>query len=258
MRILVTRPASEAAVWVRELSAHGHEAFALPLIEIAPAAQAHETERLQQAWQALSAGRFSAVMFSSTQAVHAFFASGSPDIAPAAGVHAWAPGPGTARALEGRGFASVDSPANDAAQFDSEHLWQVVSSQVGPRTSVLGVRGSDAAGRAQGREWLRRQVESAGGAWDDVVAYRRLPPQWNDAQRALARNATGPDAIWLLSSSEAVRNLGELLPDGPWPHARAIATHPRIAEAATALGFGRVEVSAPALPSVLASIESLR
>ena len=37
MRVLVTRPISEAAPWVAGLAAAGHDAVALPLIEISPA-----------------------------------------------------------------------------------------------------------------------------------------------------------------------------------------------------------------------------
>jgi len=38
MRIIVTRPAAQAAAWVRSLAARGVDAVALPLIEIAPPA----------------------------------------------------------------------------------------------------------------------------------------------------------------------------------------------------------------------------
>jgi len=52
---------------------------------------------------------------------------------------AWAPGPGTARALQQAGWpaARLDSPPTEAAQFDSEALWQRVAPQVRPGARVL-------------------------------------------------------------------------------------------------------------------------
>jgi uroporphyrinogen-III synthase len=64
--------------------------------------------------------------------------------------------------------------------------------------------------------------------------------------------------VWLFSSSEAVANLQSLLPDQSWQQARAVATHPRIAQAARTAGFGVVCESRPILGAVVASIESLQ
>ena len=47
------------------------------------------------------------------------------------------------------------------------------------------------------------------------------------------------------------------LPDQDWGQARALVTHPRIAQAARAAGFGSVQECRPALADVVASIESL-
>ena len=54
-------------------------------------------------------------------------------------------------------------------------------------------------------------------------------------------------------------NLRQLLPTQCWQQARAIVTHPRIAAAAQAAGFGVVRLSQPSVQSVaqaVASIES--
>jgi len=121
---------------------------------------------------------------------------------------------------------------------------------------LLLVRGGDSEGRSQGRDWLARQVAARGAAVETVVAYVRQLPQWSEAQRARARRAAGDGSLWLFSSSEAAANLGRLLPGQPWGAARAIATHPRIAQAVRALGFGSVRESRPAFDAVVASIES--
>jgi uroporphyrinogen-III synthase len=57
--------------------------------------------------------------------------------------------------------------------------------------------------------------------------------------------------VWLLTSSESVGYLGRLVPGHDWSGTSAVATHPRIASAAQALGFGRVLHSRPAVADVL-------
>jgi uroporphyrinogen-III synthase len=79
---------------------------------------------------------------------------------------------------------------------------------------------------------------------------------WDEAARATARRAAADGSLWLFSSSEAAGNLARLLPGAQWQQARALATHPRIAQAVRALGFGQVGETRPALADVVASIES--
>lgn len=290
MPVVVTRPAEEARGWVQALAGHGIAAFALPLIGIAPAP---DPAGLEQARAALASYR--AVMFVSGNAVRGFFAE-APDATDAPGAlpadafaarafdaraldargaalapsgleaqgpaapRAWAPGPGTAEALRAAGVPAhrIDQPPADAPQFDSEALWSVVAPQVLPGDRVLLVRGAGADGQGAGREWLSRQLAAAGAAVDVVVAYARALPRWSAADRDRARAALADGSLWLLSSSEAVHNLRRLLPEADLGTARALATHPRIAAAARAAGFGRVGESRPSLRDLVASIESSR
>lgn len=250
--VIVTRPAREAQRWVEGLRAAGLDAVALPLIVVAPL---EDPQPLAAARR--QAGAYAVLMFVSVSAVDHFFAE--PGLARRLGdARCWAPGPGTARALARAGVpvSAIDAPSDDAEQFDSEALWTVVCPQVQPGTRVLLVRGGDAAGRPGGREWLAREIAAAGGRCEAVAAYRRLPPTLDEAERRLAVDAAAGHAIWCFSSSEAIANLRAALPDTDWRAARAIATHDRIAEAAQAAGFGHVRVSRPALPDVVASIES--
>jgi uroporphyrinogen-III synthase len=256
MRVLVTRPAREAQRWVHELRQRGIAAHALPLIEIGPAP---DVSPVLQAWAQL--GEFDAVMFVSGNAVDHFFRLKPQALAgwPAT-ARAWAPGPGTRDALLQAGvpLASIDQPAEAAQQFDSEALWAQVGGQLGAGQRVLVVRGSDASGQAAGRDWLANQLAQRGVAVATVVAYCRRPPQWTAAQRELAGQCAADGSVWLFSSSEALAHLQSLLPAQRWNDARAVATHPRIAQSATAAGFGVVCLSRPALPDVVASIESIR
>jgi uroporphyrinogen-III synthase len=154
--------------------------------------------------------------------------------------------------------ARIDAPAPDAAQFDSETLWASVQGQVRAGDRLLLVRGGDSEGRGQGRDWLVQQLVAAGVRVDTVVAYTRQAPHWSDSQRAGAAQAASDGSLWLFSSSEAAHHLALLLPGQDWSRARAIATHPRIAAAVQALGFGEVRAARPAFEDVLASIESPR
>ena len=165
----------------------------------------------------------------------------------------------------------IDSPSPDALQFDSESLWAEVSGQVSAGTPVLIVRGDEAVGQAvalvnrparagangAGRDWLAQHVEQAGGSVDFLVVYRRQVPVFSQAQCERVRTASYDGSVWLFSSSQAVDNLTSNFPNLTWAQARAVATHPRIAQTARSHGFGVVCESRPTLSDVIASIESL-
>jgi uroporphyrinogen-III synthase len=262
-RVIVTRPAPDAQRWVDQLQQRGISAEALPLIEIA---SAPDMSAARAAWSHLD--DYAAVMFVSGNAVEHFFAlrrSGSEpsaqDLASFSSVRFMAPGPGTAQVLAAQGVpaAQIDTPPADAAQFDSEALWQVIGQRDWAGKRVLIVRGksghsgtSDTA--ATGREWLARQLESAGAAVDFVVVYERRAPHFTPAQLQRIAASQHDGSVWLFSSSEALAHLPQ---PADWSRAKAIATHSRIAHAAQAAGWGVVIESRPALDDIVASIELL-
>jgi uroporphyrinogen-III synthase len=288
MRVIITRPAGDAPAWVDALQTAGYQALALPLIEVGPATH---RQAVVQAWAQWA--EFQAVMFVSAQAVRYFF-----DSQPAAqrvdaaasptwlnGPRCWATGPGTHKALRDAGVPEVciDSPAADAAQFDSEALWQRVASQVKEGQPVLIVRGHDVSAEARapqssaavpaasedssvlpnaplsgtGRDWLAQQLQAAGASPQFVVAYERRAPRWSAEQKAQATNAASNGSVWCFSSSQAIEHLARALPTQSWAKARCIATHPRIAQTAQSLGFGEIQMSKPSLADLLVSLESL-
>ena len=265
MRVVVTRPEADAPGWAQGLLAAGFDPLLLPLIDIGPVTDPHAVQALHQAWQQVP--RCVGVMFVSGNAVAHFFAQKPAETLggkswPAIKNRAWATGPGTVRALLRAGVAAhlLDSPAHDAGQFDSEALWAVVQRQVLPGDQVLIVRGADAAGAATqgvGRDWFAARVAAAGAQVNFAVAYQRAAPVFTEAQQREAEAAAVDGSVWLFSSSEALANLQAWLPHQSWAHARAVATHARIAAAAKQLGFGVVCESRPLLASVVASIESL-
>lgn len=269
-QVVVTRPESDARQLARDLTLAGLTPTVLPLIEVAAAdAQAP----LVQAWDGLA--DYLAVMFVSANAVAYFFQCRPLAMpmfgAPAASKpRAWATGPGTVRALlrQGAEPSWIDAPAPEAGRFDSDSLWEIVRGGVHQGDRVLIVRGADGAdgadaaeptpARGVGRDWLADQLTQAGARVDFVVAYQRRAPRWDPQQVAQARQAAQDGSVWLFSSAQALANLRLMLPAQDWAGARAVATHPRIAEAVRNAGFGVVCESRPVLAELVASIESIR
>lgn len=277
-RVLVTRPLHDAKPWVDAFRARGLLAEALPLIGIGPCTDPAAHQALLRARQlALKPGHYRAVMFVSGNAVQYFFAQDQTPAFDAEALlapdtRAWTPGPGTERALLEAGLASlqIDGPSPDAAQFESEALWQNVHGQVRPGDRVLIVRGTSPAtapvvGNAgmpipstqgAGRDWLAARLREAGAEVELLAVYERQLPPWTAQQLDLARQAASDGSLWLFSSSEAVANLQQLLPQQQWHSGLALTTHERIASKALSAGFGRVLHSRPSLDDVVASIES--
>jgi uroporphyrinogen-III synthase len=254
LRVLVTRPSGEAEAWVAQLRDRGFDAIALPLIRIQPSPNAGDVEA---GWERLA--HSNAVMFVSGNAVRHFFARRPAGAAWPLKARAWATGTGTRHALMHVGVpeSSIDSPSADAPQFDSEALWREVAAQVKPGSNLLLVRGGDAGKDGDaGRDWLASRLLAAGAQVHVVVAYLRGVPDLGEGRRHAVQGAT--DGAWLFSSSQAIHNLQALLPDQDWQQARAVCTHPRIAQAASAAGFGVVCESRPAVDAVAAALESFR
>ena len=275
MRVIVTRPETDAQAWLDAIQKAGHEAVYLPLIEIGPAP---DTQAVDLAWQQWP--RWQAVMFVSAQAVRMFFAQRPMQ----AGPRFWATGPGTRQALIEAGVAAnaIDAPNADSAQFDSEALWQVVSPSLKKQVPVLIVRGNEdsldsnptltanATASANsnpsnnqpvnpqgvGRDWLAQQIIQAGASVEFVVAYSRRPPQLSAPQLEIAKQAASDGSVWCFSSSQAVLHLQAQLPNLQWNKACCVATHARIAQTARDVGFVHVVQTRPVLSDVLASLES--
>ncbi len=249
MKLLVTRPAAQAAEWVQRLREHGVEAEALPLIGISPP---HDVHAVQAAWGELAAHRL--VMFVSPNAAEQFFALRPAGIAWPAETLAGSPGPGTTRTLRALGVPAeaIAEPAADAAQFDSESLWQQLKARDWRGASVLIVRGES------GRDWLADTLRAQGAAVSFVTAYERGAPQLDAPAQALLRAAlAAPRAqAWMFSSSESIAWLETLAPAADWREAAALATHPRIAQRAREAGFGTVLECRPALEAVVACLQS--
>jgi uroporphyrinogen-III synthase len=232
MRLIITRPAADAARTMSLLSSAGHEPVAFPLLEVGPV-DAPAQAAIRSAAASLNQADFAA--FVSPNAAR--FALPHLDAWPAH-VYALATGPGTAGVLRGMGITRVLVPESD---FSSEGVVAVLAS-----TPMRGKRVVLFRGEA-GRDFLAETLTAQGAQVEAVVSYRRAPVsptsvQWQD----LLRRA--PDA-WQLTSSEAVRHLGHQLDDRPELHhlrnLPAYVSHPRIGQAAHEAGFATIRLTRP-------------
>ena len=243
--LIVTRPRPQCAAWLARLAALGVEAVALPLIEILPA---RDPGPVAAAWAGLA--EIDLAVFVSPNAAQQFFHHA--DRPWPAGTLAACVGPGSAQALIECGVpaAQVVQPAGDAASLDSEHLWQ----QLSPRRDWAGARVLLLRGDG-GREWLAERLLEAGAHVEAVTTYHRAGPRFDAAEQSLlaAIRAEPTGFVWLFSSAEAVGHLRDQGLVGQ----RAIATHPRIAEAARAAGFEPVVLARPAPEAVTRALKGL-
>jgi uroporphyrinogen-III synthase len=250
MRLIVTRPAAQAAEWVEALHLHGVDAVALPLIGIFPP---RDAAPVGAAWNRLATQRL--VMFVSPNAAEQFFALRPAGLDWPPATLAGSPGPGTSRVLRALGVpgACIAEPRSDAAQFDSESLWEQLRGRDWHDAEVLIVRGES------GRDWLADRLREAGARVGFVTAYERAAPVLAAADREMLNAALAEPAghAWMFSSSESIDQLLALAPSVDWRHARALATHPRIAARAREAGFGAVHECRPALDAVVACLQSI-
>jgi len=254
--VLVVRPRAQADAWVGELAALGVPARALPLIDIVGAPDPAGVEAV---FARVEVSDEPVLVFVSPNAVLGFFEAvasvrGTPVHALAWPAHARAAatGPGTVAALRECGvpLERIAAPAADAAQFDSEALWSAIAGWSWVRRPVWIVRGNG------GRDWLGQQLRDAGAEVRVVQSYGRTAPTLSADERALLAEALAQPArwTWMFSSSEAIDHLQALAPQAAWHAGRALASHPRIAERARALGFGTVTSVSPTAVSVAAAV----
>ena len=248
MRVLITRPASQAGQWVKRLQALGIGAVALPLIDIKPAP---ESLAVVLAWSRINTLRL--LIFVSPNAVEHFFALKPAGLPWPRVLDVASTGPGTTRALVAQGVPveRIIEPAADAAQFDSESLWERLAASDWRNAKVLIVRGDG------GRDWLAEALRTHGAKVTHVMAYQRVAPTFTALQQGLlaAALAEPQKHLWLFSSSEAIAHLAASVSHADLARAWAIATHPRIAARAQELGFGNVVKTRPTLDAVASCIK---
>jgi len=124
-------------------------------------------------------------------------------------------------------------------QWDSEGLWQELQS-LGwdfKNKKIVIFKGEG------GRDWLADTLIKAGAIVEAISTYTRVPLGLDNPAWHVIREMDFSKSLWLLTSSEAVRYLGQVVKD-QFPHslqsASAFCSHQNIANAAKMIGFGEV------------------
>lgn len=250
--IVITRPQSQAEPLAARLAALGRDARIFPLLKIQPLA---DTTQLTACMKGLS--DYAMVAFVSPNAIDAAF-SCLPQWP--RGVAAAVVGEGSRLALAKHGVtnetATVLSPI-DTERTDSETLLEVLDLPALTGKKVLIVRAET------GRELLADRLREAGITVDQVAAYRRGAPVLDAQRRQELSQLLNADCDWIITSSEALRNLKEdvqqVAGNSGWEQIRQatlIVPHVRIAETAKKMGFEQVILTASGDEALLAAIQS--
>lgn len=284
--VVLTRPRSLRSLESRAVSGsnpstlelalqeQGYKIQHVPLIDIQGPPEPQIIEQLSAQLH-----QFQAIMFVSPQAVMHFFEHLRMDMSRWT-TPCWVTGGGSEAALLRAGVKAelIFKPEDDSGLWDSEHLWLRVEGLVNAAQRVLIVRGRDDAKASSGavdvdqdlrdgvvqsmdagvgREYLSQKLQDKGIEVRYLVAYQRSSPTWTQEECSRVRDLLGPGKVWLFTSSQAAKNLAQLLKPFDFSNALAIATHERIAKELRHLGFGVVLLSLPGAKDLMRSLESL-
>ena len=254
--IVVTRPSGQARqlieVLTRAIEASGigkrslPEILSLPLLTIVPKSDEHLADHI-----ATSLGNSDLAIFVSPNAIESVmrllerdWQDFSKKIIPI-GVM----GGSSRLALKNHGIGLEENPTpiiipKNNEQWDSEGLWQELQSlQWNWQNKKVVIFKGDG-----GRDWLADTLVKAGATVEAISTYSRVPLDIDNPAWQLVREMDLSKSLWLLTSSEAVRYLGEVMKD-QFTHnlksASALCPHHNIADAAEMIGFGEVFTSEP-------------
>ena len=254
--IIVTRPAGQARqlieVLTRAIEASGvgkrslPEILSLPLLTIVPKSDGHLADHV-----ATTLSDADLAIFVSPNAIESVmrllerdWQDFSKQIIPI-GVM----GGSSHLALRNHGVGSEDNPTpiiipGNNENWDSEGLWKELQSLKwnwqGKKVVIFKGEG--------GRDWLADTLKKAGAIVEAISTYTRVPLDVDNPAWQLVREMDLSKSLWLLTSSEAVRYLGEVMKDQFIQNlkvASALCPHHNIADAAEMIGFGEVFTSEP-------------
>ena len=270
--VIITRPLAQARPLAARVAALGRPVELLPLLEIEalpdPAPLQAALALLSAAPAAGAEPYYAMAAFVSPNAIDAAFAHLKTW---PAGVTLAVLGEGSRAALAAHGITPdavhIVSPA-DSAHSDSEHLLQTLDLEALRGRRVLIIRGEN------GRELMADGLRAAGALVDVVAAYRRLIPQLTPALAATLQRLLAQQNDWIITSSEALRGLLDLLEQldrtlaaqaasaaqqnyvVKMQHQHLIVPHARIADTANKLGFSRLTLTGSGDERLLAALQS--
>ena len=250
--VVITRPRAQAEALAARLAQLGVGVHVFPLLEVQPL---QDPTALRAILSRLA--DYAMVAFVSPNAIDATFAyiDRWPQQVIAAVV-----GEGSRQALARYGVnettARIVSPV-DPHRTDSETLLEVLDLPALEGRRVLIIRAET------GRELLADRLRLAGVEVEQVAAYQRGMPDFDAARREQLNELMASEAFWIITSSEALRNLLDMVRQASGEpgmtqilSSQLIVPHPRIAETAQALGFTRVTQTASGDEALVAAIQS--
>jgi uroporphyrinogen-III synthase len=251
--VVITRPLTQATPFAQRVVAIGRNAVVFPLLEIHALP---DPAPLRMALQDLSP--YAMVAFVSPNAIDAAFGilpAWPEDVAIAV------VGEGSRAALARHGVTSANArifSPRDPKRTDSQTLLQALDLDALRGKHVLIVRGET------GRELLADELRAAGVQVAQVAAYRRAAPALDEAGRLQLTRLLDEPNDWIVTSSEALRNLIEMveqLGNGcaltKMQQQRLIVPHARIAETAEMLGIRNVILTGSGDEQLLAALQSI-
>lgn len=249
--VVVTRPLGQTQELAAQVQALGRDAVVFPLLEITPLPDDSELRAVLADLR-----RYAMVVFVSPNAIDAafgFIESWPSEVAIAV------VGEGSRRALERHGVTDANARIfrpRDRFRTDSDTLLEVLDLESLRGKTVLVVRGES------GREMLTNSLRAAHVNVEQVAAYRRRAPVLDAARRTQLQTLLACDSTWIVTSSEALRHLVDMVADvgGETGVARLrqqkmIIPHVRIAETAKSLEFRDITLSGSGDESVIAALQ---
>jgi len=209
LRVLVTRAREGASALAGRLEELGAEPFTFPTIALV---EPEDPGPLLAALARLS--EFDWLIFTSANGVDFFFrylTRSGRDVRALGGLKLCAIGPGTARALEDRGFRPDLVPA----EYRAEAVVEALAGEAGRGASFLLARAAEA------REVLPQELSARGGRVEVVEAYRSVLPAAADGEDLVGRLDRGEIDLVIFTASSTVRNLARIL--SPRPLAQVLA-----------------------------------
>jgi uroporphyrinogen-III synthase len=252
--VVITRPIEQAQPFAQRVATLGRNAIVFPLLEIHPLP---DDAPLRAALAELNG--YSLVAFVSPNAIDATFGI----------VRNWprnvalaVMGEGSRIALARHGLTSANahiiSPL-DPARTDSETLLEALDLQALAGKRILIVRGET------GRELLADALCGAGMDVVQVAAYRRNAPVLDRVRRKQLAQLLRSENDWIITSSEALRNLIQMVEqvssdDGVAKilQQKIIIPHVRIEETARGLGFRHITLTGSGDEQLLAALQFRR
>ena len=250
--VVITRPRAQAEALAARFAQLGVSVQVFPLLEIQPI---QDCSALRATLARLA--DYAMVAFVSPNAIDSAFAHIDrwPQEVIAAVV-----GEGSRLALARHGVtdatARIVSPL-DPHRTDSETLLEVLDLPALQGRRVLIIRAET------GRELLADRLRLAGVEVEQIAAYQRGMPLFDATRSAQLNELIASESSWIITSSEALRNLLEMVRQSLGEsgmtkilNSRLVVPHPRIAETAQALGFTRVTQTASGDEALVAAIQS--